>query len=210
MIVAATVCDATNEPEPCDSRPHPGLAGVPASGLVLAGIWFVFVTIEFSNAGIDLLVFLGAVFGSLLWGLIWLVRIVLMHAKTPSTGSLRQLLLYWGFEPAVFAFSILLLAMDAPANARFLLSRAALDTYAENVIAKRTEPQDFGSPIRRVGLYSIYETELLPGDIVRVITSRDGFNDAGFAFSPDTTPPKTSLDSYRSLNAGWWHWSRIW
>ena len=133
-----------------------------------------------------------------------------MHFRTAPTGSLRQLLLYWGFEPVVFVFSLLLLGMNIPFIARFLLSKAALDNYAENVITRHIEPQDFGSPTRRVGLYSVFETELLPGGVMRLITSRDGFNDAGFAFSPDSIPPETSLDSYKRRYGGWWRWARDW
>ena len=68
MVLPSAVSAATGESERCEERHRASFLGIPVNGLVLAGIWFVFVMVEFSNAGIDLLAYLTAVFGSLLWG----------------------------------------------------------------------------------------------------------------------------------------------
>ena len=87
---------------------------------------------------------------------------------------------------------------------RFLVSKPFLDRYVSRVIA--------GAPVRkgeRVGLFIARETEVLPGGVVRIITTECALDDCGLVFSRGR-PPNLGEDSYDPLGENWWSWWRSW
>jgi hypothetical protein len=91
---------------------------------------------------------------------------------------------------------------------RFLLSRPALDRFVRNgapaVAAGRFVPGE------HIGLFRLQEAEVLPGGIVRLITTDCMFDHCGVVYSPQGPPPRVGEDTYSPLGGGWWHWWRSW
>jgi hypothetical protein len=62
---------------------------------------------------------------------------------------------------------------------------------------------------RRVGVFNIAESEVLPDRTVRLILAEDMFDESGVAYSPGT-PPVVAEDSYQHIRGNWWRWYRSW
>jgi hypothetical protein len=187
---------------------------VPIAVVVLLSAWFVFVVVCFSDAGIDLGPLLVLVYGSLLWGFIWLVRLIVSLVRQ-RRGSiprqrLRRALGYWGIEPVALLLCGLLAYTGELYHVRFWLSRTSLDAYVADVVTGRVQPHGHGTPKRWVGLFHIVETELQPGGVVRIITTSAFLDDAGFTYSPVSPPPSSGEDSYHHITDSWYHWYRSW
>lgn len=185
---------------------------VPVVVLVIA--WFVFVVGCFSDAGSGFFPPLVLFFGSLLWGSIWLVRLIVSLVRQWRGSVPRQILrhaaLYWGLEPAAILLCGVLALSGILCHARFRLCRPALDAYVTDVVAGRVQPHGYGTPKRWVGLFRVIETELQPDGVVRIITAREYLDDAGFTFSPVSPPPRIGEDSYYHITGPWYHWHRSW
>jgi hypothetical protein len=153
-----------------------------------------------------------------LWGLSWLVRVIITLAaffisryqQEPSKPVKPWTLLYLGIEPVAIGLSLALILFNIPTSIRLKLSESALTSYVREVQAGRRSSQAGGDPTRRVGLFDVKETELLDGGIVRLITTEDFVDHAGFVYSPQQQPPVRGEDSYRHLYGSWWHWQRSW
>ena len=87
---------------------------------------------------------------------------------------------------------------------RFHLSRPSLDAYVTEVLAG---PAQRYIPQRRVGLYSVLETQVRADGVVRIITTW-GLNDGGFIFSPTPQPPPLRVDTYTHITGPWYYWTR--
>ena len=187
---------------------------VPIPVVVLVSLWLLFVVVFFSDAGSDIFAFLVLFYGSVLWGGIWLVRLIVSLVRQRKGSIPRQTpqraLIYWGFEPAALLVCGVLAVTGVLYQVRFRLCRSALEAYAADVVAGRITPQEHGAPKRWVGLFRVAETELLPGDIVRLITAADFMDDAGFVCSPGVPPPRIGEDTYRRITGSWYHWHRSW
>ncbi len=186
----------------------------PTASLVLSALWFLAVALVASDAGVNIAAVILFVYGGILWGLLWLIRVsvwthLVRHGKRPAMRGARAGI-HWGSEPAVFMLTLVLVSSGALQQARFYLSYEALQSYAEDVRAGRVSEQPHGQPARSVGLYSVTETERLPNGVVRFITSPDGFDDAGFAYSLAGRPPRVGEDGYRPIRGPWWFWYRSW
>jgi hypothetical protein len=150
----------------------------------------------------------------MVWGVVWLIRLMVAFVRqrqgcTPRQPFGRELL-YWGFEPAVLLLFAGLAFSGVFCTFRFRLCRPSLDAYVAKVANGRAQAHGFGTTERWVGLFRIRETELLSHGVVRIITSEDGFDDAGFTFAPAFPPPVVGEDSYTHITGSWWHWDRSW
>lgn len=189
---------------------------LPVVGGLVSLLWLVFVIVAFSDTGSSMVAVLVLLYGAVLWGVVWLIRFVIWgfrvrRGKRPAMPA-RAAWRYWGVEPAAFVLSVALIGSGVLMQARFHLSAFALQGYVEDVQAGRQSTFGFEqAKPRQVGLYTIYETELLPGGMVRIITSSVGMGDnAGFVFSPAGEPPRLGRDYYTHLSGNWWHWYRSW
>ena len=187
---------------------------VPIPIVVLASLWLLFVVVFFSDAGSDFLPILVLFYGSLLWGGIWLIRLIVWLVRQRNVSFSRQTreraFAYWGIEPATLLLCGVLAVTGVLYHVRFRLCRSSLDVYAAEVVAGRILSQDRNAPKRWVGLFRVSETELLPGETVRVITASDFMDDAGFVSSPGSPPPRVGEDTYRHITGPWYHWHRSW
>ena len=182
--------------------------------VVLLAVWCVFIFVAFCDAGSELLVVLPIFYGGLLWGIVWVVRLIrfLMKQRSGLAPEMPRgrALFYWGIEPATFVFTVALGLSGIFWQIRFRLSASAFDAYAAEVIAGRVALQRRDSDKRWVGLFRVKETELLEDGVVRLITAADGFDDAGFARSPNSPPPIVGEDSYTHIVGPWYRWHRSW
>ena len=143
---------------------------------------------------------------TIIWGLAWLIRL-LVHAWRARRGIAPEHrgFAYWAIEPLTFVLAILIAVSGVPSYLRFVASRSALARYVERA-------RDSDREKHWVGLYAVRETEVLSDGVVRFITSENGFDDAGFAFAPRSSPPVIGEDSYTKVpfSDGWYHWHRSW
>lgn len=186
----------------------------PIPVVILISAWFVFVLGCFSDAGSDILSYLVLVYGSLLWGFIWLVRLIVSIVRqrrgSVPRQTLRHAVLYWGFEPVTLLLCGVLALSGVLYHVRFRLCRPSLDAYVADVIAGRVQPHSYGTTKHWVGLFRIAETELQPDGVVRIITAATFLDDAGFTFSPVSPPPRIGEDTYHHITGSWYHWNRSW
>ena len=188
--------------------------GISVPVIVLISSWILFVVVSFSDAGSGMLPCLVMVYGSWIWVLIWLVRLIVslvrQHRGSSPHQPLSPRVLYWSLEPVALGLCGVLAFSGVLYQVRFRLCRPALEAYAADVVAARVQPHGYGTPKRWVGLFRVAETELQPGGVVRLITAVDGFDDAGFTFSPVAPPLRLGEDSYQHMVGGWYHWHRSW
>ena len=182
------------------------LPGVAVSAWALAVLWLG------TDAGYSIPAFLVAELGGLLLLGWWLTRLVLWVAhsrkrRPQEPVNSRPLVLRWLWEPLtiVTCGAIALTGIGFPA--RFALSRPALDRYAQQVRERGDSTPPAGQV---VGLFRLREVELLPGGVVRLITTSCMMDDCGIVHSPTGRPPVIGEDSYRQLSGDWWHWFRSW
>lgn len=182
--------------------------------LIPVCLWLAFFVFAYSDAGTNFLAPLILGYGGLLWGVAWLKRLLAFRRRRRRGTVLPQpwgrTVLYWSFEPAALLLSAAIALTGVLRPVRFHLSRRALDAYAAEVAAGRVPPPKSRISLRWVGLYLVRKTELLPGGAVRVITSSDGIDAAGFAWSPGSRPPVIGEDFYTPLTGPWYHWHQSW
>ena len=181
--------------------------------IALSIVWFMFCAIAFSDAGFNMLLVLAALPVAAVWGLVWLIRMfVSLKHQYYGVAGFKNNLSYWLFEPVVVVFPLVLALMGVFSSVRFALSEQALSNYAEQVRSGNVNLAfEFNHPSRRVGLYSVTFTDLLPDGTVRMLTSSHGLMDrAGFANSPQTPPPRRGEDSYKHIHQQWWFWYESW
>ena len=180
-------------------------------GTVL-GAWALAVLWLGSDAGYSITAFLVSEVGGLLLLGWWLTRLVLWVAKRRKhPGHAPRMtgrpVLRWAWEPmtVVTCAAIALTGIGFPA--RFALSRSALDRYAQQVRERGDSMPPAGQV---VGLFKLREVELLPGGVVRLITTSCMMDDCGLVHSPIGRPPVVGEDAYTRLSGDWWHWFRSW
>jgi hypothetical protein len=154
------------------------------------------------------------VYGSLLWGVIWLLRLVVTVVRQQRGSvprqTLRHALVHWGVEPVVLLLCGVLAFTGILGHIRFRLCRPSLDAYVAEVVSGRVQPHGYDSPKRWVGLFHVAETELQPHGVVRIITASVFLDDAGFTYSPVSPPPRIGEDSYEHITGYWYRWHRSW
>ena len=184
----------------------------------LSLFWLTFVLIAFSDAATHYLTVVAAMWVIGLWGLSWIARVIIAIVgvlisrlkEKMSKPAKRWKSLSWGIEPTALILSLALIIFAIPTKIRLKLSEPALTTYVQDVQAGRRSPQKWGDSSRWVGLFEVRETELPEGGVIRVITTKDFVDHAGFVYSPKQKPPVLGEDSYRHLYGFWWHWQRSW
>jgi hypothetical protein len=147
--------------------------------------------------------FMGSIYSELLWigvGLAWLVHVaVTVWRNRPLTfGATRS----WLIVPTLAAIALTLVWTEAPFQARYRLSRGAMDSTARRVM------RDPGSADRidRIGLWNVSAVERVPGGM-RFLVDGSGFIDfGGFAYSPNGPPQGADIADYEHLDGPWWLW----
>ncbi len=191
----------------------PARPPLPIAGMVVSALWFIVVALAASDAGVAGIVWFFLFSPAILWGVAWLIRFVVWVHRSrsghrPPMGAARAWL-YWGIEPAVFLLAVALAHGGVFQQARFFLGSSALLAYVQEVQAGKLPVQTLNDRERSAGLYTIYETERLPGGGVRFITSSNGLIDsAGFAYAPAGEPPVIGRDRYIHISGPWWFWLR--
>lgn len=147
--------------------------------------------------------FMGPIYSELLWiavGLAWLVQIAFTVWRTrPLTARAAR---SWFLAPVLALIALTLVWTDAPFQARYRLSRDAMDSTARRVIR---EPAS-GDRIHRIGLWNVYGVERVPGGM-RFLVNDSGFVDSGgFAYSPNGPPRGPDIADYEHLDGPWWLW----
>jgi hypothetical protein len=94
-----------------------------------------------------------------------------------------------------------LVVVDAPLQARYRLSRSAMNATARRVVAHPEQART----IHRIGFWRTDRVERIPGGM-RFTVSEAGFFDAGgFAYSPHAAPAKVGgEDVYTHLDGPWY------
>jgi hypothetical protein len=171
-------------------------------------LWTCFCVIFCSDAGIDIMLFMSFAFGALGVVVLWAIRLLVYVAWTRKREALVSRR-SWLMEPVFVVLVAAAVLTGAAFRLRFAMSWPFLAHYADAVVA-RGVPADGPHPPAVVGLFVVRETETLSGGVVRMITTRCGFDDCGVAYSPNGRPPRVGEDSYTALGAGWWQWWRSW
>lgn len=184
-----------------ESDLHPGWAahGIAAGALLLTA-W------EFSSPGARLWMWLIllVLWGGLAayWALGLPAAIIERHAL-PSKSAWS----HWLVLPAIAAVTVAFWYSSVPLNARFVVSRPAMNDLAAELLAS---PDRTTAPNQRLGLYWAKDIEQVRGT-VRFHVASSGFgNNAGFAYSPAGAPPQLGEDSYWHLEGPWYLWEESW
>lgn len=176
------------------------LLGVPRWGFhlavtALAG-WLLW---SASFPGSDFFSATAAGFGLCLAAVVWLVKLVL---------SVRRRSLSWWFAVApIGALAVVaLLAVDAPLQARWELSRPAFEAAVQD------PAPDVGS---RIGLYEIISVEPIPGGVLFYEAHGAFLDDAGFAYLPGGPTPELENGGFESpryhhLGGPWYAFTASW
>jgi hypothetical protein len=181
--------------------------------LLFGVVWFLFCVVAFSDAGFNMLLILVALPVTLIWGLVWLIRLILsLKRQRRGVVEAKRNISYWSIEPVFVILPLVLALTGVFSSVRFALSEHALSVYAEQVRAGKIDLAfEFNHPKRQVGLYSITFTDILSDGTVRVLTSSHGiFDRAGFANSSHTPPQRQGEDFYKHIHQQWWYWHESW
>jgi hypothetical protein len=113
---------------------------------------------------------------------------------------------HWLVIPALAASAVAFWYSSAPLNARFALSRPAMDDLAAEMLASG----QMSEPNQRLGLYRAEGIERI-GSAVRFHVAPSGFgNKTGFVYSPTHAPPRVGEDTYVHLAGPWYLWEESW
>ena len=143
---------------------------------------------------------------SLVWvllALLWLGRFAyLLGRRRLGKAQIGA----WLALPVIVVAAAIAVSLDAPARARFELSRPAMDRAARDVLAGRRDP----SKIHRIGLWEVDRAERV-GPSFRFLVKESGlFDSIGFAYSTRGEPPYVGEDSYWHVEGPWYVWQESW
>ncbi|MEU8401600.1 hypothetical protein AB0C28_40965 [Nonomuraea sp. NPDC048892] len=188
----------TAETAPGTWRPGRAAAIVPTVVAALATLWAT------SVPGWDLL-WLGLIAN--VWfciGLVWLVTLVRMLLRRQSSAWFRGEWPVWSVPPLIVVLVCGLIYVNAPLEARFALSRSALDDRARAVSHGTPLPVDTW-----VGLFPVEWAERIPGGARFAIDGAGFLSTTGFAWSPEGEPPESEGENlYQHWHGPWYLWSR--
>ena len=140
---------------------------------------------------------------------LWLIRL-LVYALWTRKHEAPVRWRSWLVEPVFVALVAGAVLTGAAFRLRFAVSWPFLAKYAHAVQEGRMKTDGEHHPTV-VGLFIVPETEALPGGIVRMITTKCGFDDCGGCVSSrGGKPTAIGEDSYTALGGGWWQWWRSW
>jgi hypothetical protein len=141
------------------------------------------------------------------WILVGASWVVSIGARALHRRSLFVLEAADFVTPALVPVVWALVHFDVALQARYRLSRGAMDATAQRVLA---HPERARS-IHRIGLWPTDRVEKIPGGM-RFTVSGAGFLDAGgFAYSPKRRPANVGgEDAYTHLDGPWYLWDESW
>jgi hypothetical protein len=169
--------------------------------------WAFYVLVFGSDAGLPVPALIALTWGCIaLFGL-WVIRCV-VHILAISRKDGPRSRWWLLAEPAALFACFALVWTGGAFRLRFALSRPALERYVRSAGEEKVDGR-FATR-KRVGLFWLRESEVLPGDVVRMITTPCMFDDCGVVYSPAGEPPRIGEDSYRALGGPWYHWWRSW
>lgn len=202
--------DPTESPAPdwpTPSRPlRVGPPGIPLFGATVVAI---LVAVEANSRGS----FVQAVMAGVAWtviGTVWFARFWMAQApgRPPMTRGDR---LRWLAIPVALGVVFALTRTDLVKEARFDLSRGALDDMATDVMA--------GGSIERgwVGLYDVGAVERTANGFWFVLAD-DGLSRIGLAFAPEGEPRESEENfspvwqpaEFQHLDGPWWTFAQGW
>jgi hypothetical protein len=177
---------------------------VDAIGVVLTTLWCLGVVVFGSDAGLHVYVVLGSTWGALPVLVIWACRSAWQaYLERAWLRRWRRVVA----EPAAMALCFTVVWTGLAFHGRFLLSLPALDSFVRNHRPVLIQGEPAG---QWVGLFRVTEAEVLPGGVVRLVTTRCMFDHCGVVYSPAGEPPRVGEDYYSPLYGGWWQWLRSW
>lgn len=168
---------------------------------LMFAMWIAALIVATSDGGISVPELLGITYGGGSLFLAWLIAVVVKRFKKQKTPFGTVMV-----APSILVLGVVAFISDTAFLLRFYPSRAALNKYVSQV---RDHPVE-QSAERRVGLFVVRETEVLPGEVVRIITAEDMFDHTGVVYSAVGKPPRVGEDSYEEIGRGWWRWWRSW
>jgi hypothetical protein len=135
---------------------------------------------------------------------IWLGRLLIATAMRRSIRLPRWK--HWLVTPAAGALTLGLVVSLAPLKVRYYLSRDAMNSAAQTVIANPAK----ASTIREIGLWDVERVERISGGM-RFLVQDTGFLDpVGFAYSPNRQPEVIGEDTYVHFDGPWYIWEESW
>jgi len=109
----------------------------------------------------------------------------------------------WLVVPMLGVLALALVKTSAPFEARYWISRDAMDAAAQRVLATPRE----AARIHRIGLWQTTRVEAFRGGMRFLIDANGSDDQFGFAYSPSRRPPSVGgHDSYRHLDGPWYVW----
>ena len=162
------------------------------------GLWVALAVWLGSDAGLPIAGVLVLIYGGGGWLVLWLLVVVWNVRR-------RSALTRWWIEPLVVTLVFAFVGTGLGFRARFAVSAAALERYARASARNRISHQ---RPVY-VGLFRIYETEIVNEDCIRLITTSCGFDECGVVLA-SSEPPRIGEDTYESIGKPWWRWHRSW
>jgi hypothetical protein len=144
---------------------------------------------------------LGVIWAWILVGASWIVSV--------AARVLRRRALKRGdaVVPVLVLVVGALLVLDVPLQARYRLSRSAMDATAKRVIAHPEQART----IHRIGLWRTNRVEKIPGGMRFTVAGTEFIDQGGFAYSPDGEPANVGgEDVYTHFNGPWYLWDESW
>jgi hypothetical protein len=144
---------------------------------------------------------LAATWGWVLVGASWLVSVAKRLLRR------RPLRLADAVAPVVVLVVGTLLVFDAPLQARYRLSRSAMNATAKRVVAHPEQART----IHRIGLWRTDRVEKIPGGMRFTVSGARFVDDHGFVYSPQGKPAKVGAeDVYTHFDGPWYLWDESW
>ena len=175
--------------------------------LVVTGFWGVTSLWIGSDAGLSLPAAMWVFGGAVVLFFAWLVSLVRSTRPTRKPPFPRRWLRFL-VAPLFVIVCAVAVFTGLAFRVRFAWGRADLEAYVHEVT--KTPPAEWDEQEVSVGVFRVLHTQVLPGGIVRLITTTCGFDDCGVVYSPHGPPPVIGEDSYTEIGDGWWRWWQSW
>jgi hypothetical protein len=134
---------------------------------------------------------------------VWIPRFVVALLRSDRRPGLRKHWIRWAAGPLMAVAVVGLVHFDLPFTARFALSEASLERFAQTV-ASGPESAKYGD--QWVGLYPLTSVQRIEGG-ARFLVSGTGFLDHyGFAWSPKGMPADETHTGYTHIEGPWYVW----